>query len=43
MTSICLLAQHSRGDITILDRRGLKADACGCYVAANQFYDGILG
>jgi CRP-like cAMP-binding protein len=37
------LIQYSRGDITILDRRGLKAASCGCYKADRDTYDRILG
>jgi CRP-like cAMP-binding protein len=37
------LIQYSRGDITILDRRGLKAASCGCYKADRDTYDQILG
>jgi CRP-like cAMP-binding protein len=37
------LIQYSRGNITILDRRGLKAASCGCYKADRESYDRILG
>jgi CRP-like cAMP-binding protein len=37
------LIHYSRGDITILDRRGLKAASCGCYTADRESYDRILG
>jgi len=37
------LIHYSRGDITVLDRAGLKAAACGCYGAAEALYDRILG
>ncbi len=37
------LIQYSRGDITVLDRRGLKAASCGCYKADLESYDRMLG
>jgi CRP-like cAMP-binding protein len=37
------LIQYSRGNLTVLDRRGLKAVACGCYQADRDSYDRILG
>jgi CRP-like cAMP-binding protein len=33
---------YRRGSLTILDRRGLKAAACGCYAADRATYDDIL-
>ena len=37
------LIHYSRGDITVRDRRGLKAASCGCYTADRESYDRILG
>ena len=37
------MIQYSRGNITVLDRRGLKAAACGCYKADLESYDRMLG
>jgi len=37
------LINYSRGDITILDRNGLKAASCGCYAADNGNYERMLG
>ena len=37
------LIHYSRGNITVLDRRGLKAASCGCYKADRESYDSILG
>jgi CRP-like cAMP-binding protein len=36
------LIHYSRGDITVLDRRGLKAASCGCYKADRESYERIL-
>ena len=36
------LIHYSRGDITVLDRRGLKAAACGCYQVDRESYDRVL-
>ena len=36
------LIRYSRGNITVLDRRGLRAAACGCYKADRESYDRIL-
>jgi len=37
------LIQYSRGNITVLDRRGLKAASCSCYKADLESYDRMLG
>jgi CRP-like cAMP-binding protein len=37
------LISYSRGVITILDRSGLQAAACGCYLADKKTYDRVLG
>jgi CRP-like cAMP-binding protein len=37
------LIHYSRGNITVLDRRGLKAAACGCYKADSDTYERVLG
>jgi hypothetical protein len=37
------LIRYSRGVITVLDRSGLEAAACGCYRADKQTYDRVLG
>jgi CRP-like cAMP-binding protein len=37
------LIHYSRGNITVLDRRGLKNAACGCYKADQDSYQRILG
>ena len=36
------LIRYSRGDITVLDRRGLEGAACACYDADRQTYSSIL-
>jgi CRP-like cAMP-binding protein len=37
------LIRYNRGQITILDRRGLKAAACTCYAEALDVYNRFLG
>jgi hypothetical protein len=37
------LIEYVRGNITILDRRGLKAAACTCYADARKTYAKLLG
>jgi CRP-like cAMP-binding protein len=37
------LISYQRGDITIVDRAGLEAIACGCYRANRVVYERILG
>lgn len=37
------LIRYHRGSITILDRSGLEAVACGCYRSAKSLHDRILG
>ncbi len=37
------LIRYSRGDITVLDRRGLMTASCSCYKADRASHDRILG
>jgi CRP-like cAMP-binding protein len=36
------LIKYHRGELTVLDRAGLEAAACGCYAADRQAYDELL-
>ena len=36
------LIRYSRGDITLLDRRGLEAAACSCYAADRETYSRVM-
>jgi len=36
------LIRYSRGEITVLDRRGLEAASCSCYQTGEDIYAGIL-
>jgi Mn-dependent DtxR family transcriptional regulator len=36
------LVKYHRGDVTILDRRGLEKAACGCYAADRKTYAKLL-
>ena len=38
-----MLIRYSRGKVTVLDRRGLRAASCTCYRADRQSYDRIIG
>lgn len=38
----CGLIKYHRGDVTVVNRRGLEAAACSCYVADQQAYAAIL-
>jgi hypothetical protein len=37
------LIRYRRGNVTILDRRGLKRRSCECYDATKREYDRLLG
>lgn len=37
------LIQYTRGNVAILDRRGLEAVACGCYAADKASYASVFG
>lgn len=37
------LIRYSRGDIAVLDRRGLEGASCGCYAADKATYARIMG
>jgi CRP-like cAMP-binding protein len=37
------LIEYARGDLTVLDRVGLEAVACGCYAADRKSYADLLG
>ena len=37
------LIRYSRGQMTVLDRRGLKAASCGCYDEDRRSYERIMG
>jgi CRP-like cAMP-binding protein len=36
------LIRYSRGDITILDRRGLESAACVCYALDRETYANVM-
>jgi CRP-like cAMP-binding protein len=36
------LIEYTRGDLTVLDRAGLEAAACGCYAADRKGYSDLL-
>ena len=37
------LITYHRGEVTVLDRAGLEAAACGCYRADRESFDALLG
>ena len=36
------LIEYHRGELTVLDRGGLEAAACGCYAADRKTYADLL-
>ncbi|HEY8707981.1 MAG TPA: helix-turn-helix domain-containing protein, partial [Burkholderiaceae bacterium] len=36
------LIEYHRGELTVLDRGGLEAAACGCYAAGRRTYAALL-
>ena len=36
------LIEYRRGNLTVLDRNGLEAVACGCYAADRQAYADLI-
>jgi Mn-dependent DtxR family transcriptional regulator len=36
------LIEYQRGEIIVLNRRGLEAAACGCYAAQRKSYAEVL-
>jgi Mn-dependent DtxR family transcriptional regulator len=36
------LIEYRRGELVVLDRKGLEAAACGCYAADRKCYAGLL-
>ena len=36
------LIQYHRGELTVLDRSGLEAAACGCYAADQKAYADLM-
>ena len=39
---LTVAASYHRGDLTVVDRSGLEAAACGCYAADRQGYAELL-
>jgi hypothetical protein len=37
------LIRYTRGKITVVDRRGLRAASCACYQADRKSYDRMFG
>jgi hypothetical protein len=37
------LLHYSRGEITVLDRKGLEKSSCSCYQASRDAYENVLG
>jgi len=38
----CGLIEYRRGEVAVLDRRGLEAAACSCYAADKQAYLDVI-
>ena len=37
------LIEYSRGQVTILDRKGLERHSCECYAVSKREFDRLLG